>query len=117
MGLYYDNQPVPVDFKNSATLTYKNILRHAGKNMATIFCWVLLFVWTSTENLAKDPRLAQWFKSYRQRRIHPPRSILRSLPNQTPNKLEMYHRQAMAEFTASILRCLVKIRGKELRLL
>lgn len=107
-GIYIDNpSAVPVDFNNPSTLTYKNMLLHADKNVAAAqyVLGTFYLYGRPTEKLAKDPLQAQaWFKKAADN-AHTPAAFeyARLISQSDPKQAETYFRQAMAGgFTASI---------------
>lgn len=107
-GLYVDNKPAaPIDFENPATLRYRNILRHANRDVAAAQYVLGTFYQRGhpEDRIAQDTVKAQeWFKRAADNaHFRAAFEYARLVAPSNPGEAEKYYRQAMAKgFTAAI---------------
>lgn len=107
IGLYLDNRPAqPIDFENPATLSYRNIERHANNNVAAAQ-YVLGTYYLKgypPEVKIDSTKAAFWFKKAADNEHSTAAFDYAQLMKSTnPEEAEKYYRQSMAKgYAASI---------------
>lgn len=108
LGIYIDNRPpLPIDFKNPATLSYRNIHKHAEKNVAPAQYVLGTFYRNGHEpdNIPKDlDKSKLWLKKAADNgHTTAAFEYAQLMESSDPKIAEVYYRQAMSQgFTAAL---------------